>query len=367
MDFSTRHLANQIRLILLSFVALTAGCSFQPEQPPMIAKEPQYWPKPPDRPRFVHTLTLRDANQILAESEDDQMERILTGKKKPPITLGKPFAIAAQHGRLYITDTKINQVHVFDIARRKYFRLGFRLEGRLESPRGIALDAKQNIYVVDAGAERVVIYDSYGLYRRHIDLTDKLIKPTGIAVSPDGSNIYVVDTGGIDSTEHGVAAFDAEGNLLYRLGKRGADLGDFNLPVDAAVSPNGLLYVLDSGNFRVQVFDGQQVVQHWGEVGTSPGQFARPRSIDLDPAGNIYVSDAQFANIQIFSPQGQLLLPMGKRGIIDQDGVLTLVAGISIDESGRIYAIEQRHKKIEIYSPLTEQEGRRILSDYSAE
>ncbi len=358
----THRLNYALTLLLTLFLA---GCSLTPSD--TMARKAQYWPEPPTLPRFVHEFTLRNSLDIHQPSEEEKMQSFIRGTDKEGVRLGKPFALVARQGRIYITDTAINQVHVFDIPRSRYFRMGYRFEGKLGDPKGIALDQQGFIYVVDGRAKRVVVYDAMGLFSKEINLGDDVTRPTGIAVTADGSALYVVDTGGIDSQEHRVIRYAADGTRESIIGTRGSADGEFNLPVDAALGIDGLLYVLDAGNFRVQVFDQGQFVHSWGSAGSGPGQLARPRSISTDAAGNIYVSDTQFTNVQLFNPQGQLLLAIGKRGFTDADGELTLVAGITVDETGRLFIIDQKNRKIEVYRPISAPEGAQILEQHASE
>lgn len=349
--------------ILIVVIILVAACASAPE--PQVTRKQQLWPEPPALPRFVHEATLRSSADVQPPPEQDKMRSMLTGQNSsqpPQQRMLKPHSIAVKSGRIYVTDTRMNRLHVFDLARRRYFMIGYRFEGTLADPRGVAVDDQGKIYVVDTGSnpKRVVIYDAYGLFVRSIRLDSSVAKPTGIAVTGDGNRVYLVDTGGVDSNNHRVLVFDAQGKLVTELGKRGAAEGEFNLPVDVAVDQDDRLYVLDAGNFRVQVFENHQFVRSWGKVGRSLGDFARPRSITSDASGNTYVSDAQFTNIQIFNPQGQLLLPLGKRGGSDEDGLLSLIAGITVDETGRLYVLDQRFPKIEVYRPLSETEGKKL-------
>jgi DNA-binding beta-propeller fold protein YncE len=67
--------------------------------------------------------------------------------------------------------------------------------------------------------------------------------------------------------------------------------------------PDGLLYVTDSGNHRVQVFDKNGTfITKWGSKGDGDGQFSKPESIDVDPFGNVYVADTTNNNVQLFTP-----------------------------------------------------------------
>ncbi|WP_210397068.1 6-bladed beta-propeller [Motiliproteus sediminis] len=347
--------------LLGMLVLLLVGCAGAPEQ--LAGKPVQYWPEPPDLPRYRHVATLDDGNAIRSDLDEQSFRQAMTGQKLLRKPLPKPFSLAAGQGRLYISDTAINRVHVFDFPRRRYFQLGFRLEGELSKVRGIALDGQGLLYAVDRGGPRVVKYDTFGLYLGEIAIGAEVVRPSGVAVTRNGSRVFVVDTGGVDSQSHRVVAYDADGHLVAMVGDRGAAPGQFNLPVDAVVGADGLLYVLDSGNFRVQVFDQElNFVRSWGEVGKGFGQFARPRSIAVDSDGNVYVSDAQFANVQLFSPQGELLMALGKRGV--KPGELELVSGVAVDELGHLYVADQHNHKVEVYRRLSEVEGRQALAEY---
>ncbi|MEH6470463.1 MAG: hypothetical protein V7752_04365 [Halopseudomonas sp.] len=352
-----------LKLFLPLLLLWLSGCANTIETAEQ--KPPQYWPEPPALPRFVHEFTLRNSLDIHRYSEDETILKLLNGKDPDGYRLFKPFALAAQQGRIYISDTAINLIHVFDVPRRRYFRMGYRLEGQLKDPRGITLDELGRVYVVDSGSRRIVKYDAAGLFISAIELEEDVSKPTGIAVSADGQQIYLVDTGGVDSDAHRIIQYSADGRRLAVIGTRGSEPGQFNLPVDVALDGNGLLYVLDAGNFRVQVFDQGRFVRSWGKVGNGLGRLARPRSIETDGDGNIYISDSQFTNVQIFNPRGQLLLPIGKQAFDDIDGHLTLIAGITVDETGRLYVIDQKQRKVEIYRPIHSREGARILERYS--
>jgi sugar lactone lactonase YvrE len=118
------------------------------------------------------------------------------------------------------------------------------------------------------------------------------------------------------------------------------------------VDPDGLLYVTDGGNFRVQVFDQEgRFVRTWGSPGRRLGQFSRPKGIALDPQGNVYVADAAFGNFQIFTAQGALLMFIGERSTTPGPAKYMLPAGIDVDQDGRVYMVDQFFRKIDIFRP----------------
>ncbi len=165
----------------------------------------------------------------------------------------------------------------------------------------------------------------------------------------------MVDTGGIASSSHHVLIYGTTTNkLIGTIGQRGSQPGEFNLPLQLAIGPDNMLYVVDGGNFRVEAFhaDGRYAFS-FGSVGHLPGQFARPKGIATDRSGNIYVVDTAFGNFQIFDPQGRLLMFVGERGESGMPGKYMLPAGIDVDEDGRIYVVDQFFRKIDVFRPVS--------------
>ena len=114
--------------------------------------------------------------------------------------------------------------------------------------------------------------------------------------------------------------------------------GLFSAPTNVATDAKGNVYVTDTWNHRVQIFDHKgKFVRAFGSHGLSPGQFIRPKGIAVDSEGHIYVADAEFNNFQVFSSDGKVLLAVGARY---NPGQFALIAGLFIDEN-RIFTTEQ--------------------------
>ena len=338
-----------------------SGCS-TPAAPPAPPR-PVLWPMPPEQPRFQYEATLRNAASLADDSTLARVRRLTTGDDESRASFGKPMAVVARGGRVYVGDTEGRRVFVFDLPRRRTFSFGYRLEGELRKPAGMAIDAQGRVYVVDSTARRLVVYDELGLFQAQIDGARRWTRPTAVAVHPQGHRIYVVDTGGVDSDSHCLWVYDAAGQALGSLGRRGSGDGEFNLPSDAVVAPDGsVLWVLDAGNFRVQAFDMEgRFLRAFGSVGNGVGQFARPRGLAVDAEGLVYVSDASFCNVQVFRPQGEVLLAIGARAERDQPGRYLLPAKLSVDDTGRLYVVDQFLHKVDVIRRLSDDEGLRWL------
>lgn len=180
--------------------------------------------------------------------------------------------------------------------------------------------------------EPLVIYGNNGNF----------LYPTGIAVNGNG-NIYIVDTG-----NSRIQIFDNKGQFLSEFGSQGYGQGQFLNPSGVAISSNGQVYVADSGNHRIQVFDSNnQFLSQFGEFGSGPGQFNLPQGIALDNNGNIYVADMQNYRIQVFSQNGQFLSQFGELG--SDPGQFLEPIGVAVDANGLIYVADFNNHRIQIF------------------
>jgi DNA-binding beta-propeller fold protein YncE len=122
--------------------------------------------------------------------------------------------------------------------------------------------------------------------------------------------IYVVDSG-----NHRVQKFSEAGDFLGKWGTPGSGEAEFSRPTNIAQNPFGYLYVTDTGNNRVQKFtETGDFVLEWGSPGTAPGQFDSPAGIEVDGDGYVYVADLGNHRIQRFTAYGQFVDEWGGYG-----------------------------------------------------
>lgn len=336
-----------------AIVLLTlAGCSATKSVTAVEEVELVY-PQPPAQARFIFEKMLMSSLDVELETEQTKISRYLTGTGRVGKGMIKPFDIAVHKGRIFVSDPPKRTVHIFDFHEYLYTQVEETAEGVLSKPFGIDTDDEGNLYVMDRSAGDVKIYDRDGKYLRKIGDKESFSMPTGIAVTPDGSRIYISDTGGVTTQNHHILELDAKnGKLLRTIGKRGTGDVEFNLPKDIVLDGDQL-YVVDSGNFRIQIIDlkTEKLVRKFGSIGRQPGQFSRPKGIALDSEKNIYVSDAAFGNFQIFNNKGQLLLYIGERSNQLAPAKYMLNSGIAVSEDNRVLMADQYHRKVDIFRP----------------
>ena len=349
------NFARPRQLISSTAAALTllllVGCAATPE--PSAPFVPPVYPPAPAEPRFIFERTLLYNDDIEELSGKEKFRLFATGEARQSKGMVKPFDIAVHKGKVYVSDSVQRSVLLFDIPGKRFSQIGITQPGTLHKPLGIDVATNGHLFVADISALRILEYDANGQFVRRIGSKTDFTRPTDVTVSNDGTRLYVVDTGGVESDSHNVVIFDlATGKALKTVGQRGIKEGEFNLPLQITNSINGGWYVVDGGNFRVQAFnDDDSFKLAFGSIGRYPGQFARPKGIATDPDGNIYVIDSAFGNVQIFNESGELLLFMGQRGQSGIPGRYMLPSGIDIDEDGRIYIVDQFFRKVDVFRP----------------
>ena len=169
---------------------------------------------------------------------------------------------------------------------------------------GVAVDAKDQVYIFTRGAQPVQVYSPDGKFLR---AWGKGIGSSHhIKVDHEG-NIWIADIG-----HHVVEKYTPDGKLLQTLGtkgKAGRDKTHLNQPTDMAISPKGDVFVSDGyGNNRICHFDSSgKMVNEWGELGQGPGQFSIPHAIAMDSKGMLYVADRNNVRVQVFDQKGKFL------------------------------------------------------------
>jgi sugar lactone lactonase YvrE len=170
---------------------------------------------------------------------------------------------------------------------------------------GVAVDAKENVYVFTRSQPPVQVYSPDGKFLRGWGA--KSIDSAHHIKIDHEANVWISDIG-----NHVVEKYTPEGKLLLTIGtkgKSGRDKDHLYMPTDMAITREGDVYVSDGyGNARVVQFDKYgKYVREWGELGHKPGQFSIPHAIAVDSKNRVYVADRNNARIQVFDPAGKFI------------------------------------------------------------
>ena len=167
--------------------------------------------------------------------------------------------------------------------------------------------------------------------------------PWGLTAGPSG-RVYVADTG-----NHRVQVFEPDGTAVASWGGSGSAPGQLFWPSGIAVDTAKQVYVTDRGNHRVQVFDaGGQFLRTWCEFGAAAGQFASPQGIGLDASGNVYVTDTGNHRVQVFNGEGGFLRVIGVEG--SGSGQFNWPAAVVVDAAGQLYVADRGNDRIQQFS-----------------
>ncbi|RJQ16393.1 MAG: 6-bladed beta-propeller [Nitrospiraceae bacterium] len=316
------------------------------------------WPLPPDDPKIKFIETFGSSKDF--EEEDNLLQAIISGEKTE-FELTKPYGVTVDNeGRIYVTD--IGRIFIFDRKAKKTDFIGAEIDSvSLKTPIGIAISREGKIYVTDTAYDKIFVFSLAGELLTALGAKGEFENPGGLAIDEKRRRLYVVDT-----RQHNVRAYSTiDLGLLMTIGERGSNNGNFNFPTNIALDGEGNIYVVDTNNFRVQIFnpDGKHI-KTIGRIGDAPGSFARPKGIAIDSEGHIYVVDAAFQNFQIFDKNGQLLLFVGEAGY--GNGQFFLPAGIFIDSEDRIYVVDQLNKRVQVFEYLGEKWKKRHASQPQA-
>lgn len=255
-----------------------------------------------------------------------------------------PTGIATDpQGNVYVKDSNLNcSVDKFDGKGNFLLQIGacgvspggagiFDNTGRLTT------DASGNLWVTSPDYLYMQEFDGSGKFQKIICMDNtgpnncptprgQNFNPNDIASDAKG-NIYVMANDILSSTPDTILKFDSSGNYVSSI--TGSGNGQFSSPAGIAFDAADNMYVVDSGNGRVEKFDGQgNYLSEFGSVGSGPGQFAGPPgAISIDGSGNIYVTDFSGYRVLVFDGNGNYRRQFGTKGT--GNGQFTLVFGVA--------------------------------------
>ncbi|MCL5290976.1 MAG: 6-bladed beta-propeller [Actinobacteria bacterium] len=263
--------------------------------------------------------------------------------------LKEPLSAAVVGGRVFVADGATGKVVIF-LLNGTPLR-SFKLLPEVESakPLMVAGDSEGRAYVtVTVGSvNKIMVYDEDGgfLYAfpdgvaKGFGAPIALVKPMGLFVTDD--RLYVTDIG-----DHTVKIFSSNGQFLRKFGGWGHAHGQFAYPNGVAVDESGWIYVTDSNNARVEVYD-QEGRYRSSLTPAGNALFSLPRGIAVDRMGRIHVVDSFGHKVFVFDKHGFPLQAKGDQGNAVND--FYYPNGITIDSHERAFIADRQNGRIAVW------------------
>ncbi|XP_061384046.1 tripartite motif-containing protein 3-like [Danaus plexippus] len=218
------------------------------------------------------------------------------------------------------------------------------------------------IYVTDKWKHCIHVFSKDGDYLRSLgqkgSRVGMLRSPEGIATDNISNQIYVVDTGNdrvqvLDTEgkfvdQYGVATRAQTSNTANVWTQQETLCTEFNAPTAVAVTKDRVI-VLDSGNRRVKIYNKQDKnkITEFGSLGHRKGQFRQPEVLTVDPLGFILVGDSGNCRVQIFKPNGQLVRVFG--GLGADPGKFGWISGIYVTKQLDIIVSDTKNHNVNFF------------------
>ncbi|MCL4557499.1 MAG: 6-bladed beta-propeller [Deltaproteobacteria bacterium] len=209
-----------------------------------------------------------------------------------------PTGIAITGKRIYVADS--SQKTIFIISSRGRC-IGNINNGSFIRPTSVAVAQNGDVYIVDTGMNRVFVYDDKGKpkfsFGSHGDRAGEFNFPTAIAIK--NNTVFI-----IDSLNFRIQTFSLSGKFISSFGRQGDGSGDFARPKSIAVDSDGIIYITDALFDVVQMFNGKgDYLMTFGRHGTDDGELSMPAGIAVEHS-YIYVADGLNNRIDIFKRIG---------------------------------------------------------------
>jgi uncharacterized protein (TIGR03663 family) len=284
------------------------------------------------------------------------------------LTMNHPLDITVddENNRVYVAEEFNNRVSVFDkdgvfITTLQNGASGFP-EG-FNRPNGVAIAPNSNLYVADTWNFKIreftrdgAVVTSWGQPGQFgaeapVEPVDGFWGPRDVAVDEEG-RVYVSDTG-----NKRIRVYDADGNYLMDIGSAGSELGMLDEPSGLAIDDaNDLLYVADTWNQRVSVFTLDGTPQFAFDVrGWYEDLGNRPYLAIDDTRHLVYVTDPDAGRVLVYDGQGNCVGSFGQPSDTPTDNSqFNIAGGIAVDNEGNVYVSDVGAARVLKFAPFVD-------------
>ncbi len=209
-----------------------------------------------------------------------------------------PSGIAVSEESVYVVDRDLHRIQKFTLDGNFTAEWGIKGKGNGQFlfPSNVATGPEGSVYVVDTGNNRIQKFTSDGEYVLSIGSSGlydgQFIAPVGIDVDDKG-NIVVTDKG------HGkIEKFNSTGNLIESFSFDAHDY-DFS-PTGIEIDPNGDMFTINSNRVLLLKQDSDMYLDKLEQLGPLSKEFSTPTDVELGVNGQLYVVDSTDQKIKVF-------------------------------------------------------------------
>ena len=294
-------------------------------------------------------LTTFDSKDIVCKRGGDKIEGFVVSKSPIPGPAIKVRVVDDNSGRytLSLPSTYYGECHLSIRVNGSEIRgspFALRLsrnvkdiklpKGRLQFPHqpsgvyGVARSQNGTIFVSDHNKHEIHVFSKE---RKHMRVfgqkgsgEGQLNEPYGLAVDSEGL-VYVANY-----YNSRVEVLREDGTFVRQIGA-----GQLKYPKNVTIN-NQQIYVVDTYNHRISIYTKQdQLVRHIGERGSGPGQFKWPGAVVFSPDGDMYISDTYNNRMQVLDVNGQFKREFGNGELKNpRDLVITADGDVFVADKG---------------------------------
>ena len=300
-------------------------------------------------------ITIDKASNIYVSDNKGKMviKYNSSGKVLQEFNLNNSGFAVDDYGFVYVVDSKKGKIKELSPKGDVLGTFGTRGKGKSEflNLSDIEVDESGNIYLSDAGNKKIVTIILENKLKK-----DKLrpgaltamfnLKGPSKKFLHKTDAFFVLDNGSIIASlpeTKEVALMDKEGKKKT-FSRYGKEQGQINKPLGFSADKKGRIFIADTGNSRIQIFNAEGGFENmFGEKGSNEGKFSAPQNLILNKENRVYIADTKNKRLQAFNADGFFLFTVGP-----EVGNILLKKPIDIqcDKKGDIYILDADLKKV---------------------
>jgi len=310
----------------------------------------------PQPPTATPTATVSPtAGPIIWEGDHAPFQMDLIGTiTSSPTPLGQVRGVALdREGDVYVVDSANSRVLKYDSTGKFLMQWGSQGSGDgqfdmslyydIDRSGFVAVDSLGNVYVTENA--RVQKFDSNGNFLTKWGAPGsgdgQFALALAIAIDPK-DNVYVVDL-----YNNVVQKFDRNGKFLLKWGSPGSGEGQFKRPAAVAIDRQGHVLVADVDTGRLQRFDSNGKFLSQVFLGGVDSEVIGPIALAVGDQGQVYIGEYAHGRVVEFDSSGKLLAAWGDTGAYDEQ--MSEAGGLALGKDGTVYVADAFNHRVLIF------------------